>query len=208
MTVQVLTRSREPKGRLASSPNTQPQKVKEMTMFPRFLGVLLVCFVSAISNTGDAMAQVYSVTEKEIPVKLVRGDLAEYGRIVYRAWVDKYVHESGHPSRPLKGQFIDTRQCRWSVTAHMTRQYFVTSLLGKDDGQAVATVNIPIIVHGSSNGLANFLDHDPCNDYRDQIDRDFDKVRAIVVEQFDSKMKADIKAFKNETEGVTVIVNP
>ncbi len=150
----------------------------------------------------------YQVSEKEIPVQLVRGEQIEYGRLVYRGWARKVEREKGGVSRPLKFKFVDDRECSWSVTAHMTRQYFVTSLMGKDDGQAVSTFNIPITVSGASNGIANIFDHDPCRDYRGRIDGDVERVKRAIRDQFDKKMSEDLERFKEELTGIKVRFDP
>lgn len=148
----------------------------------------------------------YQVTEKVIHVKLIRGDLTENGFLVYRGWARKVEREKGGVSKPLQFKFVDDRECSWSVTAHMTRQYFVKSLMGQDYGQAVSIFNIPITVRGGSNGIANIFDHDPCRDYRRSIDSDVEEVIRRIRDQFDEKTNEDFKRLKEGLSGINVIV--
>ncbi len=150
----------------------------------------------------------YVVTTKSVPVKLMRGELVEYGRLEYRAWVHKREQQTGHTFKPLSGKFSDTRQCRTQISGHMTRSYHTVSLIGKEDSQGTAAISIPVAVSVNSNGLASILDHDPCSDYRGQINQAVAQSKAKVLAQFEAKMRADLQAFTTEQTGLTVVVNP
>jgi len=171
-------------------------------------GVTLTAITASSAMAGYTTNDDYQITAKVIPVVLQRGDQVEYGRLVYTAWVHKHEQETGKSSKPLEGHFIDDRQCNWQVSGHMQRQYFVTSLMGEEDGQAASTVHLPIQLTGQSNGLASFLDHDPCSDYRGHINKTVADAKRTVGEQFDARLMADLEAFKKELTGVTVVVNP
>lgn len=173
-----------------------------------FTSIALLSAASIPANAGYDRTDDYEVSQKVIPVKLQRGDQVEYGRLVYNAWVRKHERETGQPSMPLRGHPIDDRECSWQVSAHMDRQYFVSSILGGDDPIPAKSVSIPLTINGRSNGLASFLDHDPCSDYRGRINGDVEGLKTSVEAVFDEKVNEDLGIFKNETKGISVEVNP
>ena len=170
--------------------------------------VLVSALMTDTAQAGYTHNDNYVVTTKAIPVKLVRGEQVEYGRLVYKGWVNKVENQTGSVSKPLTGKFVDNRQCNWQISGRMQRQYFVTSITGKEDSQPAAILNIPLNYNGNSNGLASFLDHDPCSDYRGQINNHVASMKNQVAAQFDQKMNEDLMRFQIEMQGVTVVINP
>lgn len=168
--------------------------------------VVCIAFVSTAASAEYSNTNDVQVSQKIIPVKLKRGQQTEIGRLIYTSWVRLNEQESGKASTITHP--IDNRQCGWSISAHMQRQYFVTSVLGAEDSLPASGVVVPLTINGKSNGLASVLDHDPCSDFRSRIDQDVASLKAATLAQFDARMNEDLAKFKTETAGVTVIVTP
>lgn len=144
------------------------------------------------------------VTSNELPVIAKANGAVENGRLVYTAWVRLFEQETGEASK--LGHIVDDRACRWQISGHMQRQYFTKSILGGEDPHPASSVKVDLFAEGSSNGLASFFDHDPCSDYRGDIDAGVENMKRRVADAFAARMAEDIARFKAERPSIDIQV--
>jgi hypothetical protein len=117
---------------------------------------------------------------------------AEMYVVHYKGDLDVEHHEDGHPSEPLNGWIIDTRQCHWRIDAKITRQVCLTS----KSGQEYCNGNLSIVWEIAKNNKGTDLNvwtlrPGNCGDTQARFSGDVDNARDTLMQQMPDRIDKD-----------------
>ena len=155
----------------------------------RVAGLVIALLMVAASAFGD------EVNSAAIPLHVEYADGTTDDLIVrYRGIVHHRQWQTGEPSRPLKGQIPDTRQCHWNTSGYIERDVCVIS---KAAGEVCRGELSDVFLRSSEGSgeafhiLKNWQGEN-CGKAGGAIRQTIDKVRRAVLDNFDAEVKADL----------------
>jgi hypothetical protein len=84
--------------------------------------VLFAVLATGAANAAQQTSRSFDVTYES--------GARERVLVKYRGYVASNIERGGKASKPLKGQILDTRYCRWSISTNVVRQVFLVSASG------------------------------------------------------------------------------
>ena len=175
-------------------------KVKQLLSFMMILAV-------SVCMTLNTAAETVQTKERTFAVKYKDGTVEHY-KVTWVATLDIEVHEDGHPSEPLNGWFTDTRQCHWSLSAHIDRQVAMINKVGQEFAQSNLSKTYRSDFTGKGSDFQVFgLRPENCNDAAGRRDSDINDGRKNLMNVFPGLVEADLGKLKSEVKANAEVVD-
>jgi hypothetical protein len=174
--------------------------------FALVLNTITLFAALSIFTPGVALAEAVQSSQGAFTVKYKDGTIERYN-VTWVAVMDPSVREDGHPAIPLEGKLTDTRQCYWSIAAHIDRQVFLVNKAGQQFAATTfyRTYNSDFVNKGSD-FMLTALRSENCNDSRARRDSDIGNVRQSLRTAFDGVAKADRQKLIDEVKANAEVV--
>lgn len=147
-----------------------------------------------VENVGE-YSQAYRITYED-------GDTERYianytGQVRYRHW------ESGGPSKPLEGKFVDDRQCHWTIQSLIDRKVCLVSRDGRQycQGNMNRVYGVQMAGQGSDFVLER-LRPENCGDTQARYESDLNNARVATQRALQPTADSDRRRVESELSAI------
>lgn len=169
-------------------------------MKKKLAALAVVCALYGAGTAPSAHAapigpEVIGVETRTLQVKYQSGAAEKYV-VKWTGIVSGEWREDGHPAIPLKGWFVDTRQCFWTINFFVTRQVFLANQNGElfEKKDLATPLSARLENKGSDLKIINGFRPENCNDARDRRESDINNARVHVRQSLPAVAKNDLSA--------------
>lgn len=168
------------------------------------LAFLLAIFVPVFEE--NANCETVQTKERTFAVKYKDGTIEHY-KVSWVATLDVEVHEDGHPAEPFNGWFTDTRQCHWSIAAHIDRQVAMINKVGQSFAQSdlSRTYRSDFTNKGNEFQVFGFRPEN-CGDSAGRRNSDINDGRKNLMNVFPGLVDADLARLKADVKANAEVV--
>tara|TARA_R110001599_G_scaffold123442_1_gene295764 strand:- start:3133 stop:3702 length:570 start_codon:yes stop_codon:yes gene_type:complete len=103
--------------------------MKDINMKLLIMIMLITISYSIFSQEKRNLAGNFAQTSQYLIAENDEGQKTKF-RIEYFAYSEGKMWQTGHNSRPLEGDFTDTRKCNWNISGNIQRKVLIESAIG------------------------------------------------------------------------------